>query len=221
MTVTTAPLDALAVYDAALDRAAAGVPAVLTLRDEFGAEQRVDAASWCRTHLPGDRRLLDRCAGPTLDIGCGPGRLTLALNRRGHPALGIDISAAAVRLARARGATALRRDVFAPLPGQGRWRHLLLADGNIGIGGDPARLLRRCRRLIGPGGTVLVEVDPPGSGSWSGPVALVDDRRTSAPFAWAFIAADDLAALAGAAALRHIETWTEAGRWFARLATLD
>ncbi|WP_233624734.1 GNAT family N-acetyltransferase [Actinoplanes sp. ATCC 53533] len=28
-----------------------------------------------------------------------------------------------------RPATALRRDVFGPLPGHGRWRHLLLADG--------------------------------------------------------------------------------------------
>ena len=31
----------------------------------------------------------------------------------------------------------LRRDLFAPLPGEGRWHHVLLADGNIGIGGDP------------------------------------------------------------------------------------
>ncbi|HLI41743.1 MAG TPA: SAM-dependent methyltransferase, partial [Streptosporangiaceae bacterium] len=27
---------------------------------------------------PGDRSLLDRCQGPTLDIGSGPGRLTVA-----------------------------------------------------------------------------------------------------------------------------------------------
>ena len=47
-----------------------------------------------------------------------------------------------------RGGAALRRDVFAPLPGEGRWYTALLADGNVGIGGDPVALLqpapRRC-----------------------------------------------------------------------------
>jgi hypothetical protein len=28
---------------------------------------------------PGDKSILDRCEGPTLDIGSGPGRLTVAL----------------------------------------------------------------------------------------------------------------------------------------------
>jgi SAM-dependent methyltransferase len=218
MTVTVAPPDALAVFDAALERAAAGSPVVLTLTDELGAEQRLDAASWCRTHLPGDRRLLDRCAGPTLDVGCGPGRLTGALNRLGRPALGIDVSAAAVRLARARGATALRRDVFAALPGHGRWRHLLLADGNIGIGGDPVRLLRRCRELLAPGGRLHVEVAPPGTRSWSGAARIGAGDAVSGPFGWAVLAVGDLPAPAAAGALRILTTWTEAGRWFATLA---
>ena len=42
-----------------------------------------------------------------------------------------------------RGVAAIRRNVFDALPGEGRWRTALLADGNIGIGGDPAALLRR------------------------------------------------------------------------------
>ncbi|MFB9332053.1 methyltransferase domain-containing protein, partial [Actinoplanes octamycinicus] len=126
---------ALAIYDRALTRAAAGARSPLILRGDSGRETRVDAGAWCDDHRPGDTGLLDRCRGATLDVGCGPGRLTAALLRLGRAALGIDVSAAAVRLARARGATALRRDVFAPLPGQGRWEHLLLADGNLGIGG--------------------------------------------------------------------------------------
>ena len=217
MTVTVTSPAALTVFDAALDRAAAGSPAVLTLRDDLGIEQRIDAAAWCRTHLPGDRRLLGRCAGPTLDIGCGPGRLTGALNRLGHPALGIDVSAAAVRLARARGATALRRDVFAPLPGHGRWRHLLLADGNIGIGGDPARLLRRCRELLAPGGRLHVELAPPGTRSWSGAARISAGGIASEPFGWAVLAVDDLPALVTDAGLRVHDTWKEANRWFATL----
>ena len=31
----------------------------------------------------------------------------------------------------------------AGLPGEGRWHHVPLADGNIGIGGDPVPLQRR------------------------------------------------------------------------------
>jgi hypothetical protein len=62
-----------------------------------------------------------------------------------------------VRQARRRGATAIHGDVFQPLPGEGLWRHILLADGNIGIGGDPDTLLARTRQLLAPGGTALIE----------------------------------------------------------------
>ena len=219
MTVATAAVPALAVFDAALRRAAAGLPAILTIHDGWPGERRIDAASWCRHALPGDRGLLARCAGPTLDVGCGPGRLTLALNRRGRPALGIDISALAVRLARARGATALRRDVFEPLPGEGRWRHLLLADGNVGIGGHPVRLLRRCRELLAADGRLHVEIAPPGAGSWSGRVRIsAGAGPASSVFDWAVLSADDVAATAATAALRVVTMWTEAERWFATLA---
>ena len=149
-----------------------------------------------------------------LDVGCGPGRLAGALAGRGRPALGIDISETAVRLARRRGATALRRDVFDRVPGEGRWHHLLLADGNLGIGGDPARLLRRCRALLAPGGRLHVEAAAPGTAGWSGAAVAEDGSRLP----WACVPVDDLAALAAATALRVLDTWTEADRWFATLA---
>jgi len=87
--------------------------------------------------IPGDSSILDRCQGHTLDVGSGPGRLTVALAERGVPVLGIDITPAAVQLARSSGALALHRDVFSTVPGTGRWARVLLADGNVGIGGDP------------------------------------------------------------------------------------
>src|SRR5207247_1106290 len=83
-----------------------------------------------------------------------------------------------------------------PLPGEGRWRRVLLADGNIGIGGDPVRLLRRCARLLGRDGAVLVELDRPGTPTWRGDVTLADGDRVSAPFPWAFVGVDGLARLA-------------------------
>ena len=112
---------------------------------------------------PGDDSLLGRCSGPTLDVGAGPGRLTVALAERGVPALAIDVTPYAVSLARSGGALALQRDVFGYLPGTGRWATVLLADGNIGIGGDPAMLLRRSRSLLKPGGTIVAEIEPPGA----------------------------------------------------------
>jgi SAM-dependent methyltransferase len=208
--------DALTIFDRALTRAATGRRAILTLRDDLGAEHRIDPAPWCRPHLPGDAGLLRRCAGPTLDVGCGPGRLTRALARIGCPALGIDVSAAAVRLTRRGGGAALRRDVFGPLPGHGRWRHVLLADGNIGIGGDPVALLRRCGELLARDGRLHVEVAAPGTRSWAGNAVLSAGGGT-APLRWAVVAAGDLAAVAETAGFRTSHHWTEAGRWFTTL----
>ena len=75
------------------------------------------------------------------------------------PALGVDQSATAVALARRSGAPALRRDVFDPLPGTGRWHTVLLADGNVGLGGDPWRILRRAGELLRNGGCCVAEFD--------------------------------------------------------------
>ncbi|MEN3304798.1 MAG: hypothetical protein V7603_1000 [Micromonosporaceae bacterium] len=209
----------LAHYGAALRRAAAGAPTALHLHDPSDTRppRRLALHRWCGGLQPGDHSLLRRCAGPTLDVGCGPGRLTAALATAGLPVLGIDISPDAVHLARRRGAPARHADVFA-VKQDGAWHHVLLADGNIGIGGDPHRLLIRCTRLLAPGGDILLELDPPGAGSWRGPVTLHHNGYHSRPFPWAAVAADDLHALAEQASLTLLESWTEARRWFARLA---
>ena len=210
----------LAAYGTALRRAASGADTDLTLVDPSGrrAPIRLAPGMWCGPLHRGDAGILDRCHGATLDVGCGPGRLTAALTRRRITAVGIDISPEAVRQARRRGADARIACVFTSRLAPARWRHILLADGNIGIGGDPDRLLARCRTLLTAGGDIIVELAPPASTSWAGPVALGFDGSLSTPFAWATVAADDLPALARAAGMHAAETWTEAGRWFARIA---
>ncbi|WP_064745581.1 class I SAM-dependent methyltransferase [Pseudonocardia acaciae] len=149
-----------------------------------------------------DRSLLDACRGPTIDLGCGPGRLVAALTERGVPALGVDNSPTAVRLCAARGAPVLRRDLFGPVPGEGRWHHALLADGNIGIGGDPVGLLRRVRRLLHSHGSVLVELAAEPE-LWRGQARLLArSRPVSGWFAWALVGPAAIGAIASAAGMR-------------------
>lgn len=167
--------------------------------------------------IPGDSSLLDRCQGHTLDVGAGPGRLTVALGERGVPALGIDITPAAVRLARSCGALALHRDVFSAVPGSGRWARVLLADGNIGIGGDPAALLGWVAELLRPAGYALVEVEPPGVPLVREMVRLTHAGASSGWFPWASLGADQVGVVGLSAGLAVTETWTDAGRWFVSL----
>jgi SAM-dependent methyltransferase len=173
---------------------------------------------WRATPDPGDELLLSSCVGPTLDIGCGPGRLTAALTERGIAALGTDVSAVAVRLTLQSGAAAIRRDVFARQPGEGRWRHTLLADGNIGIGGDPVRLLSRVRELLCAAGSALVEVDAPGTGLRHGRVRVsTDDAEGARWFDWAWLGADAIASTAAEAGLKSGWLREAGGRWFTEL----
>ena len=211
----TAPLH---LFASALRQAARGRPSSLQLVGEDGTSvRRVDPVVWVRDLRPGDESLLDRCAGATLDVGCGPGRLTAALARRGRTVLGVDVCAEAVRQARERGAPVMRADIFAPVPREGHWHRILLADGNIGIGGDPYALLVRCAALMAANGHTLVELDPPGDRTWRGQVRLHYAGRRSSPFPWAGVAADAIAPLARRAGLRVSDVWTEGRRWFARL----
>jgi SAM-dependent methyltransferase len=160
---------------------------------------------WRRDPDSADLALLAHCSGPTLDLGCGPGRLAAALAALGHVALGVDVVREAVDQAVARGAAALRRDVFDRLPGEGRWETALLADGNVGIGGDPVALLRRAGQLVAAGGRVVVELDPPGVGHRTGWAALQCADLHSAPFRWATVGTDDVHEVAAAAGLARVE----------------
>ncbi|GAA3695841.1 class I SAM-dependent methyltransferase [Gordonia hankookensis] len=135
------------------------------LRHADGTLDRLPVSRWRGESTdPGDRafdeELVSRCPGTTIDLGCGPGRFVAALTARDRVALGVDHSRAAVAEARRRGAVALCRNIFDRLPGEGRWQNVLVMDGNVGIGGNPTRVLRRAATLIDPAGVVHVELDP-------------------------------------------------------------
>ncbi len=176
---------------------------------------------WTRDYLDGDELLLTRCDGATLDIGCGPGRLAAALLARRVLALGIDISNEAVEIARAKGAAVLQRDVFGALPREGSWQHALLADGNIGIGGDPIRLLVRCRELLAPTGTVLLDLQGTGAHLRTDRVRLLAGDLASDWFHWSSLPTGALPAIAAATGFSVREVWRSAGRWQAELQLSD
>ncbi|MGB9376005.1 MAG: class I SAM-dependent methyltransferase [Mycobacteriales bacterium] len=211
-------MSALAMYAAGLRAASAGQAGGWTLRYSDGSAKPLALGRWCGSLIGGDRSLLRRCAGATVDVGCGPGRLAAAVAWQGLPVIGVDVSATAVRLARERGVCALRRSIFDPLPAEGRWQTALLADGNIGIGGDPVSLLTRLRSLLAPGGQILCELDPPHALTRAVQVRIEDPRGLcSAEFGWAHVSVSDIGRVAGTAALTPADIWEEAGRWFSTL----
>ena len=172
---------------------------------------------WRRGADADDLELLEHCTGHTLDLGCGPGRLTAALASLGHVTLGIDVVPEAVDQTQARGASALRRDVFDRLPGEGRWHTVLLADGNVGIGGDPLTLLRRARQLVVAHGRVVVELAGPGVAPASRWAVLECDGVRSAPFRWATVGTDDIREVAVAAGFSRVGVHPVGDRWCAVL----
>lgn len=161
--------------------------------------------------------LLHRLADPVLDIGCGPGRVPGVLAASGRIVLGIDPAPGAAAEAGRRGAPVLRRSVFDPLPGEGRWATTLLLDGNVGIGGDPVALLRRCADLLRPGGHVIAEVAQPGAPSAPMVVRIERGDEVGPWFPWAIVGADGWpATVLAATGLRPAGFDTAGARWFGR-----
>ena len=187
------------------------------LEMDSGPPERLLPGRWRGEPGLADELILRRCRGSTLDIGCGPGRMTRALLRQGRAALGVDVSAEAVRMTLLRGGRAVRGDVFDPVPGEGRWQHVLLTDGNLGIGGDPLALLRRAAQLVPATGSIVVETYPPGVGLRAGRANLGGETW----FPWARVGLDALETLAEAARLRVRWRAYHGERWLAELVRSD
>jgi len=184
----------------------------LVLRTEEGDVLGDSSSRWFNAATAEERALLARLPGPVLDVGCGPGRLVVALLELGVPALGVDTAPGAVAMALDQGATVLARCIFDRLPAEGRWGSAVLADGNVGIGGDPVRLLTRLRSLVRPGGIVAVEVDARAEGVRMGRARVERGAEVGGWFPWAAVGSDALPELARAAGLVHRGTSQVDGR---------
>jgi SAM-dependent methyltransferase len=203
------------------DRALAGERC--WVRDDDGLRRTLPVRSWLGGRggdATFDGAVVALCNGPTIDLGCGPGRLVARLLRCGVPALGVDQSLTAVALARRSGALVLHRDIFEPLPATGRWHTVLLADGNIGLGGDPARMLARAAELLGRGGRCVAEFDPGATGVRRRWARLESAGGVGPWFRWATVGVDSIASVAKQAGLVPVGIHRAGQRVVASLAAI-
>lgn len=184
-------------FSSLFSHALRGVPCRVLGLD--GGPTELPVHEWTRAADPHDDALLAECVGDTLDVGCGPGRLAQRLAEcRERRVLGIDVVPEAVAQTRARGVAALQGSVFDPVPREGRWQTALLADGNVGIGGDPLALLARLEEVLAPEGRVVVELAAPGVPSTTRWARLELAGTTSRPFRWSVVGVDGVLGLARA-----------------------
>jgi SAM-dependent methyltransferase len=116
-------------------------------------------------HKPLDRQLLDRFAvsvrdiGPACDMGCGPGHVARYLHEHGVQVCGVDLSPAMVeRARRLTPAVEFRQgDMTALDAPDGAWAGIVAFYSIIHIPrGDMARALGELRRVLRPGGLLLL-----------------------------------------------------------------
>jgi SAM-dependent methyltransferase len=167
-----------------------------------------------------DDAVVAMCSGSTIELGCGPARLIARLIQRGVPALGVDRSATAIRLAGRCRAPALLGDVFQPLPGICCWQTVLLIGGNVGLGGDPRRILGRAAELLARGGRCVAEFDAEAIGIRASWIRLESTRQVGAWFRWAWVGLDSAAMLARPAGLKMTDVHMLGERVVANTAVL-
>ena len=97
-----------------------------------------------------EREAMREARGRVLDIGCGPGRHALHLQKRGLRVVGIDASATQVALARIRGLREVYQASVWRLPkGLGVFDTVILMGNNLGLPGDLPEMRRFLRDLHG------------------------------------------------------------------------
>lgn len=219
---TVGPIRRLVTTDVLYRQISSGVPCWISTSDGDRHLLPIDRWLGGSASTPEDRAadeaLIGLCRGPTVDLGCGPGRFTAALADRGVLSLGIDVSATAVEMTVERGGKAIHGDVFETPSRHGAWAHVLLADGNIGIGGNPLRMLARARQLLAPHGTVVAEVETCTSGVRNERRRWETHHSVTGWFSWSRVGADAVHALAGAAGFAVTSSDDVSGRHLVTLS---
>jgi SAM-dependent methyltransferase len=137
-------------------------------RDD-GYRRREDIGWYFTTYrdfLPIEKSALKFVRGRVLDVGCGAGRHSLYLQRRGLKVTAIDISPRIVELARERGVQDARVvDASRRLPFRnGEFDTVILFGNNLGIAGTVLKfrkMLREFHRVTSPRGRIIATTRQP------------------------------------------------------------
>jgi SAM-dependent methyltransferase len=189
-----------------------GPPPRARIRLADGALEPFPVDRWLAPADEADEAILQAIEAPVLDLGCGPGRHLARLRELGKDGLGVDLSPVAVAFARERGATAINGSLWDAVPGT--YATVLLLDGNIGIGGNPVALLQRAGELLAPGGAIIVET---GGRTRRVRIRIEAHDAVSEWFRWAWVGADDAAAIARRAGFEVTDRRELSGRTFVTL----
>lgn len=146
-----------------------GDPALeIVERDDGFVSPGRGAAYWFASdglpHL--EQQTLSLARGRVLDVGCGAGRIALALQRAGHAVVAVDNSPLAVEVCTARGVADTRVLSITQVSCRqlGTFDSVALLGGNFGLCANPRRarwLLRRFHALTGPQGRILADSADP------------------------------------------------------------
>ena len=118
-----------------------------------------------RDWQPHEKKAIRYAAGRILDIGCGGGRVSIYLQKRGFDVLGVDTSPLAVKVCKLRGLRNARVMSIAEVNSTlGMFGTILMLGNNFGLFGSPTRakrLLRRFYQMTSRNALIISEsVDP-------------------------------------------------------------
>jgi SAM-dependent methyltransferase len=118
-----------------------------------------------RRWLKAERVALRLAEGRVLDVGCGPGRVALELQERGHEVVAIDVSPLAIEVARRRGVRDARKLPVTRVSRElGRFDTFVVFGSNFGLMGSRRRapwLLRRFRSIASEHARILATSTDP------------------------------------------------------------
>jgi SAM-dependent methyltransferase len=119
-----------------------------------------------------------------LDVGCGEGRITRELGRRGHDAVGVDVAPRLVNRARARDPRGDYRIAAAErLPFDDESFGLVVAFNVLMSVDDPALAVNEVGRILASGGRLCASIVHPiaSAGSWVDHVFVIRDYPVARP----------------------------------------
>ncbi len=128
-----------------------GKKVIVEVERDDGYRSRSDVSLYFRSPRQWpkiERAAMKEVRGRVLDVGCGPGRHALYLQKRGRRVVGIDPSPTQCALARVRGVRDVYPGSVQRLPrGLGSFDTILLMGNNLGLAGDLPRMRRFLRNL--------------------------------------------------------------------------